>query len=34
MAMPGISGKKKEISYNESANCSKKEISGWNVFTG
>jgi hypothetical protein len=34
MALPVISVEKKEISYNESANYSVKEISGWNVFIG
>jgi hypothetical protein len=30
MALPVISAEKKEISYNESANCSSKEISKCN----
>jgi hypothetical protein len=32
MAMPLISAEKKEISYNESTNCSMREISKWDVF--
>jgi hypothetical protein len=34
MAMPVISAENKEISYNESANYSEKEISKWNVLIG